>query len=515
MSLNTDRGATAERARRQGPLLVSLIALLVVHLPVFGRYGIHRDEMYFVECGKHLAAGYVDHPPLVPWIARIACELGGCSVYSLRLPSLLARLMTVALTVILARRLGGRGLAQLLAGLAVVFAPAFQRMGKIICIPVFEPVFWTIGALILLALARGGRPRLWLALGIVVGLGLLNKHTMLLWAAGAGLAVLASPLRSQLRTPWPWLAVALSLAISLPNLLWQTDHGWATLEFLRSIRASMLADIPRSLFLLGQLLYMHPFSALLWGAALAGTTKAGGTEGRPFVWIFMVALAAFLLTGAKPYYLAPAYPPLFALGAMAWERWLRSQSGRAAFLSLQVATGLATTIFTLPFFSLTHTDAMVDRLLGRVVPAVALTHDLHDEYGWRELAHTVATVLQRLPPAERDRTTIVTANYGQAAAINHFSPPPGLRASTGHMTFFLWGPANPTADILVAVGMERSWLVNACGSLVLAAESDHPLALPHERHVAIHLCRELRGPLPTLWPTLKRFHHGIQPAKSP
>ena len=499
-----------QRARDHFSLLVSGVALLLIHLPTLGRYGIHRDELYFVECGIHAAAGYVDHPPLVPWIARAACELGGCGVLSLRLPSLLARLMTVVLTIMLARRLGGRGLAQVVAGLSVVFAPAFQRMGKILCIPVFEPVFWTTGALLLLALARGGRPRLWLGLGLVVGLGLLNKHTMLLWAAGAGLAVIASPLRAHLRTPWPWLGLSLAIAIWLPNLLWQARYDWATWEFLRNIRAGMLADIPRPLFLLGQLLYMHPFSALLWVAGLALGVRAAGREGRYFVWIFCVALVAFLLTSAKPYYLAPAYPPLFAMGSIAWERWLGTLSRKVSFLGLQVATGLATTVFTLPFFSLPATDAMIERLLGRVVPAVALTHDLHDEYGWRELAQTVTTAVQQLPEGDRRRTTIVTANYGQASAINYFRSESDLpRASTGHMTFFLWGPPDPSAEVLLAVGLDRAWLAQACGSVTVAGESDHPLALAQERHLPIHICRQLRRPLPALWPELKRFHHGL------
>jgi hypothetical protein len=508
-----DPGARARwvaRAREQAALLASGIALLVIQLPVLGRYGIQRDEMYFVECGKHLAAGYVDHPPLVPWIARAACELGGCGVLSLRLPSLLARLLTVTLTVLLAKRLGGRGLAQLLAGLAVVFAPAFQRMGKILCIPVFEPVFWTAGALLLLALARGGRPRLWLALGLVVGLGLLNKHTMLLWGLGAGIAVVASPLRAQLRTPWPWLAVAVAAAIWSPNLVWQAQHQWATLEFLRNIRASMLADIPRSLFLLGQILYMHPFSTLLWGTGVVTVVRATNREGQAFVWIFVVALAVLLFTRGKPYYLAPAYPPLFALGAIAWERWLSNVWGRTGLVAVQVITGVATTVFTLPFFSLPDTDGMVDRLFGRVVPAVALTHDLHDEFGWRELAQATATAVQQLPAAERGRCTIVTANYGEASGINYFGRELGLpRASTGHMTFFLWGPGNPAAEVIVAVGRNQPWLLTACDSLTLAGESDHPLALPNERHLPIHICRGLRVPLPALWHTLRRFDHGV------
>jgi hypothetical protein len=501
------------RVREHAALLVSAIAAVIIHLPILERYGVHRDELYFVECGKHLAAGYVDHPPLVPWIARAACELGDCGVLALRLPSLLARLATVALTIVVAKRLGGGGLAQLLAGLAVVFAPAFQRMGKILCIPVFEPVFWTSGALLLLALARGGRPRLWLGLGVIVGVGLLNKHTMLIWVAGAGLAVLASPLRLHLRTPWPWLGGALAVAIWSPNLLWQADHGWATLEFLRNIRTGMLAEIPRSLFLLGQLLYMHPFSALLWLAGLVTSLRVRDGAGRPFVWMFLLMLAVFLLTRAKPYYLAPAYPPLFALGAIAWERWLRTAGRRVVLVAAQVVTGVATTIFTLPFLSLPDTDAMVDRLLGGVVPAVALTHDLHDEFGWRELGQATAIAMQQLSPAERDRSTIVTANYGQAAAINYFAPDLDLpRASSGHMTFFLWGPGNPEAAVLIAVGLSQPWLAEACGSLGLLGQKDHPLSLSDERHVPIQICRELRLPLPALWPTLKRFDHGVRPA---
>jgi hypothetical protein len=328
--------------------------------------------------------------------------------------------------------------------------------------------------------------------------------------------VLASPLRLHLRTPWPWLGAALALAIWSPNLVWQAEHGWATLEFLRNIRAGMLAEIPRSLFLLGQFLYMHPFAALLWGIGLVTGLRARDREGRPFVWIFLLALAVFLLTGAKPYYLAPAYPPLFALGAIAWERWLSTAGRRAGLVAAQVVTGIATTIFTLPFLSLPDTHATIDRLLGGIVPAVALTHDLHDEFGWRELAQATAIAVQQLPPAERDRSTIVTANYGQAAAINYFGPPLGLpRASSGHMTFFLWGPGNPEADILIAVGLSQPWLAGACGSLELLGQKDHPLSLPVERHVPIQICREPRTPLPALWPTLKRFDHGLRPAPPP
>ncbi len=347
--------------------------------------------MYFVECGRHLAAGYVDHPPLVPLVARVACALGDCGVGALRLGPLVARVVTVALTVLLVRRLGGKGFAQWIAGLAVILAPAFLRMGKILCIPVFEPVFWTGGTLLLLDIARGASPRLWLAVGAIAGAGLLNKHTMLVWGLGAAVgAIVVAELRATLRTRWPWLGAALAIAMTMPNVVWQAQNDFATVEFLRQAQAGMLAQIPRVLFLSGQLLYMHPFAALLWIPALWVAATRAEPAGRIFGAIFAFGLVTFLVTRGKPYYLAPAYPPLFALGAVLWERRLQGVGSRLALVLAQVATGVATAVLTLPYLPLPTIDAKVGQLFGKVVPPIALTHDLHDEYGWREQAESVA-----------------------------------------------------------------------------------------------------------------------------
>lgn len=343
------------RIRRHAPLLGCVSLIVLGHVLVGDRYGVHRDEMYFVACGRQLAGGYVDHPPLVPTLARAACSLGGCGVHSLRFPSLVARMGTVAVAVALVRALGGGAFAATVAGLAIVFAPAYLRMGKILCIPVFEPVFWTAGALLLVVLAHGGPRWCWLVLGLVVGIGTLNKHTMGLWAIGAAIGcVVVSDLRSQLRTRWPWLGVLIAALAILPNLLWQRDNHYATLEFLRTIRTGMLAEIPRILFAAGQLLYMHPFAVLLWmpGLWLCLARPAEQRVLRAFGIIFVVAFGVFLLTRAKPYYLAAAYPPLFAVGAIGWERRLKRSSSRGTFVGAQVATGAAMAILTLPVLPL-------------------------------------------------------------------------------------------------------------------------------------------------------------------
>jgi hypothetical protein len=485
------------------------VLLVAGHLFVGARYGMHRDEMYFVACGHRLAAGYVDHPPFVPFVARAACALGGCDVTGLRIAPLLARIATVVLTVLLVQALRGGAFAQAVAGLAMVVAPAFLRMGKILCIPVFEPLFWTSGVLILLRLSRGGPRWWWLVLGAVVGVGTLNKHTMLIWALGAAVGTLIEPrLRTQLRSVWPWLGALVAVLVMLPNLIWQRENHWATLEFLRTIHSGMLAEIPRALFALGQLLYMHPFAALVWlpGLWLCIVRPSNGGVERAFGAIYLVALSVFLLTRGKPYYLAPAYPPLFAVGAVAWERWLTRFRSRAFFVTMQLSTGLAMAALTLPVLSLPRMDAAVGMLLGRIVPPMALTHDLHDEYGWKELAAVVGEAWRSLSREEQQRTQIVTRNYGEAAALDYFGAGLGLpHAASGHMTYHLWGPEKPDADAILAVGLRHEWLASRCARLEQRAVVDHVLATPVERSVPVVLCRGLTKPVRDLWPELKRY----------
>ncbi|HSN56302.1 MAG TPA: glycosyltransferase family 39 protein, partial [Candidatus Sulfomarinibacteraceae bacterium] len=219
-----------------GTLLLALVALkLAIHLPLLGRYGYFRDELYFLDCGRHLAWGYVDMAPLIAWLARAVLELGG-ALELLRLVPALAGAGLVALTVVLARQLGGGAFAQAAAGLAVIVSPIFLAFASLFTMNALEPLFWTGCALLLVHIVRTGDSRWWLLFGVLAGLGLMNKHSTLFFGFATAVAVLLTPLRRELSKRWIWLGAGIALLIFLPNLIWQAANDFPTLEDLRNVR---------------------------------------------------------------------------------------------------------------------------------------------------------------------------------------------------------------------------------------------------------------------------------------
>jgi hypothetical protein len=301
-----------------------------------------------------------------------------------------------------------------------------------------------------------------------------------------------------------------------PNIVWQIRHDWPTVEFLRHIRRDQLEGIPRSLFLLGQVLYQHPFTLPLWIGGLWFLWH--GPRTRFVACAYGIVLTAWLLTHAKPYYLAPAYLPFFAAGAVHLEQAIRT--GRRSRLRIAVpvalaAGGAALVPFALPVLPLETADRWIDRLVGFAIESpVDLTLELHDEYGWREQAATLADVRETLAPQERATCKILAWNYGEAAAVNVFGPEYGLPpAVSGNMSYFLWGSGRET-EVVLAFGMPRRELEPLFADIAEAARIGHPLAVRSEKDLPVFVCRGARQSLLAAWPSLRRywFNAGTMPA---
>ncbi len=496
-------------------VVVSLCAVkALLHLALVSRYGYHGDELYFVECGRHLAFGYVDHPPLIPWIARLADELGG-SLLALRLPAIAAGTATMAVTALLVREWGGGRRAQLLVLLCLLVAPANLRIAAMLDIPVVEMFLCTLAAyFVARALAREERWS-WVLAGGVLGLAILAKHTSVLWGAALALGIVATPSRRVLASRWPWLGVVVAFLVALPNLVWQAENGFPTLEFMRTLRHEVLVEQGRGLFVAGQFLYFHPLATPVWIAGLVFAFTGRGRATRPFALLFLAMFAFLLVVGGKPYYLASAYPAVLASGGIALEHWLATRvAGRRALVASLVATGAAIGFLTLPVLSIQSVDAAVESVLGWAVPPMALTHDLHGMLGWEDHAATIDGVYHSLPAGDRDRASVLTGTYSQAAALNVLRRDPVPRAVSGNMTYYLWGPDGRRGDVLIAYGLPREILEHHYRTCTESARIEAPLARPWDRDLAVYVCREPLGTMAELWPEVRRFGHAL-PAERP
>lgn len=483
---------------------------LFLHLPVLTRYGYHHDELYFLACGRHLAFGYVDHPPIVPWIARLADVLFGQSLFGLRISAALAGVATVLITGLLTRRLGGGKFAQAVSCLCVIIAPVYLRTNNMLCIPAFEQPLWVLACYLLVRIIREDKPRLWLWLGVVAGFGLMIKHSMAFFGFGLVAALVLTEQRRQFKSPWFYAGGVLAALIFLPNVLWQIGNGWPTVVFLRHLNEGTMSGISAAQFVLGQLLYLNPLTAPVWIGGLVFFFTARGRPYRTLGWVFVSIFLLLLVLKSKIYYLAPAYPMLLAGGSVALEQlierrsWIRFQPFALAALA---AGGAIFLPLALPVLSIDKTERYVAAMtFGAFENVYELTGDLHGMFGWKERVSTIAEAYKRLSTDERSRAVIWAGWYGPAAAVDYFGGAYGLpRAVSGHMTYYLWGlPAGPI-DTVLAVDIPRKPLEGMFAEITLGARADLENVRPRERRFAVLICRKPKVDLRSAWPRARDY----------
>jgi 4-amino-4-deoxy-L-arabinose transferase-like glycosyltransferase len=464
-----------------------------------GRYGYHRDELYYLVAGRHLAWGYDDQPPLIPAIARLMNAVANGSLVALRLPTALVVAATVLLVGLVSRELGGGRGAQLLAAGCWATSPFTLISGHLLSTTPFDVLSWTLLAYLLARWIRTRDDRLLLALGPVLGIGMLVKNLPVLYAVALFAGIVIAGPRDVLRRPQLWIAAAIAAAIWAPNLWWQATHGWPQLEMTASIRAD--ADFGGQAGLLpSQLLVMGPPLAPIWIAGLWRLLRA--EQLRPFPalgWAYVCTLVLVLVTGGREYYPAGAYPALFAAGAIAAVRWASAAAGwrRVALGGVLAVNAAASVALGLPIYPA--------GTLART-PQAAVNYDAGETVGWQELTATVASVYRSLPVADRDRAVILARNYGEAGAIDRYGHALGLPAPySGHNAFWRWGPPPETADgPVIVVGWRQADLARYCGSLTRAARNDNGYGLDNdEQGVPIWLCRERTEPWSRIWPDVR------------
>ena len=510
------RGLLRTALRSETGALLGLGAVkLLAHLLVAGRYGFFRDELYYIVCGRRLAFGFVDHPPLTPLVARVSQALFGGSLLGLRVFPALAGAATVVLAGLIARKLGGGRGAQALAAVSVLCAPVVLNFDYLLTNNAFDILFWTLAAYLLTLILKDGRTRLWPAFGLVAGLALQNKYSIAFFVAALGLGFLLTPARKELVRGRFWAGAGVALAVFLPNLLWQVRHGLPFIELNRNAVASKNAALSPFQFLGGQLAEASPFVFLVVLIGLFYFLL--GREAKPvraFGWAYAALLAFFLLSRGKTYYMAAVYPVMIAGGAVALERFSTRFKRRwliPACLALTIAGGAVGAPFAIPVLS---PDGLVSYGLRLgIVPQAGekealwlLPQHFADQFGWEKLAEDVARIYDGLSEADKSVCGIFAKNYGEASAVNVLGRRFGLPfAASGHNSYWLWGLPPGRGEVMIVVGGDASDHLKSYREVVEVGRLSDKYAMPYENGRPIYLCRGLKVRLADVWLGVKIF----------
>ncbi len=502
-----------------GSAIVAYIAAfkLILHLATASVYGLFIDELYFLACGQHLAWGYVDMPPLTAFQAWLTRALFGDSMISIRLFPALAGAGLILLTGKIVRELGGGRWAQALAALSVLVSPAFLAFDSYLSMNSIEPLIWMGCALVVIRIIKTKNPRLWIWFGVLAGIGLENKDTMLMFGFALVAGLLLTSERRLMWNRWFVVGGAIAFLIFLPNLVWNIRHHFPLLELLANVRRNG-RDIHLGplQFLWMQALFMLPVTAPLWIAGLwRFLISKEGRSYRSLGWAFALTLGILIALHGKVYYAGSAYPLMFAAGALSAESWFerpRRRWSAPAYAAILVLVGAWAAPTLMPILP-PQTYLWYSRAFHIAQPRIEhrATNELPqlfaDRMGWRQMARDVAKVYFSLPPDVRAQTAIFGNDYGQSGAIDFYGPKLGLPKSIGnHLNYWYWGPRQYTGESVIVLGDDWSGVQRHFDEVHALGEIRNPYSMRQE-NFTIFWCRKPKGwTFQQIWPQLKNWN---------
>lgn len=508
-------GAMPPRPPFAAGVVLALAGLkLALHAAVnlWTPYGIHRDEFLYMAMGERLRLWSMDFPPLIALVSLLQRGLFGDSLVAIRLVPALAGAALVVLAAVIARELGGGRRAQGLAALGVLTGPLFLRSANLFQPVVLDQLWWTLGLLALAVLCRTGSPRAWIGFGAACGLGLLTKFSILFFGLAVLLAVLATPHRRALLTPWPWAALVTVLLLGAPSLVGQVRLGFPVSGQMSDLQESQLARVGPAEFVLGQPQLLGPAILL----ALAGAVGLlASRRMRAFRLVGLSCVFAFtvlLVLRGKPYYIGPIYPALLAAGAVQLERVpgrIAGPAARRGAATVMAGFGLLILPMGVPVLAPARMAAYTERLglseanRTNTGELERLPQDYADMLGWPEQAAAVARVYHALPPDERARAVVLAGNYGEAGALDFYGPRLGLpRTVSPAGSYWFFGPGQLPGEVLVTLGVPEELLRPLFREVRPAARVANPWGVEEERDVAVLVAGGPRRTLQEVWPGL-------------
>ena len=499
---------------------ISFFTFLLIYISSFVKgYGFFIDEFYYIACANNPAAGYVDHPPLAPLMLTVFKFFFGDSVYAVRILPALAVSASVFFTGIITKEMDGGKFAQILAACAMATSPIIITFGGFYSMNAFEPLLAILLLYFTIRMIKEGNQKRWIALGIIMGIGIMNKHTFGVFIIALLLSLIFAGKWKLVITKWFALAALIALFIFLPNIIWQMLNNYPSLEFYRNISKDKNVYTPPVAFILGQVMGMSPANVLIWFPGFIFLLFCKRMKDFRFLGILFIGLFLFMMfTGtSRSDRLAFAYPAAFAGGGLFFAYFIQKLNAKwvAGVLVILLFSGLALAMpIILPYFSYAAVESHVKFLgynteleRGNKPP---LPQILADRIGWEDKFKLVLSAYQSLSEQEKKQTIIAAGNYGQAGALELFGKdynfPPVV---CGHNNYYLWSKERLKGSIIIKLGYQSEFkgLTEAFESVdVFPGEYVNPYVTSHENHLKVFICRNSKVSYTVLLDRGKFYH---------
>ncbi|KLT64304.1 glycosyltransferase family 39 protein [Pedobacter sp. BMA] len=443
---------------------------LFIHSIGLSEYGFHADELYYIGLGKHFEWGYPDISPFVVWVARLSEFCFGSSTIGFRILPCLISALTVMLTGYITRYLGGGKLAIVIACSAMICSPAYLATSYLLQPAVFDVFFWTLLTFSIVAYEKTKLQKYLYLAGVALGLGVLNKYSILLYFGLLTFTFLIISFK-QFGRMFPKLIRPSLLFILLitPNLIWQLIHGFPAFHYVYSVGSSMLSfDIPDYLF---QLFFFHGAGVAVWSAGFLLLMFNKRTEERQRIWCMAFLLLIFILAllKGKLYYGLGIFPIFFAAGGQCWEILLNRLKipSRIVFVGMLYLFALLSLPVVIPVLPVTVCKIYIRHMVRYTSFSRPLRYEdgragdipqfFADMTGWKQFAGEVLKISNSFP-YPKGGLSILTEDYAIAGALKYYgnaAMPPVISA---HNSFLLYSPENLRAETVLylsRIGLEK------------------------------------------------------------
>ena len=480
-------------------ILVLSLVKFSIHAIANSNYGFHRDELLHLSASEHLDWGFMEFPPLIAFIGKLSYLFFDYSLWGVRLFPTLAGIGIVVLCCLIVKELGGKSKAILLSGICVLAFLPFYRNHTLFQPVAFDQLFWALGFYFLIKFINSESKKYLVFLGITLGIGLLNKYTILVWAFGLFIGLFFYKRGELYRNKWLYIAAFISLLIFLPNIFWQIQHDFPIVRHLQELNASQLDEINRFDFVLQQLYFPFTLIISLFGLTALLVKK----DLKKFKAIGVATIVIFCtmwLLKSKAYYVFAIYPVLFASGAVVIENLLKNK--KTIFMYIIAAIVFITAIPFIPELTpilpiekyIEYTDK--EEVNGRI----ELTGDYADMFGWEEQVKLVDSVYQSLSEKEKSNTVLWAENYGEAGALKILGKKYDLpNPISRHGSFWFWGYQNKNAAVWISIGNEKELVEYVFEEIELVKVIKHPYAIDEENGIPLYICRKPKIDIEKWW----------------